>query len=354
MRAIKSKVHTLHIPQSVAKINVGLLVLLILMMLSGFNNNSCSTSSYSSEPKLRIPIAMETAKTDTAAVASSAAASKSRLLTVKEIKDSMRFPCNYVHDGFYLSASSECVNQVYQVLQTLQDDDVPVLVEVGGHDGITKSISLKASICLNVNTLLIEASPYNFNILKKSRAYDYTVNAALCEGESAVIQENPVNSGESKLADVHQAFSIFRIWEGSASKGSTFEISCTTLDDQLDELWSKAAPPGIDKSRLKLVHLILDVEGNEPIAIKGIQRYSPMQVSMETKFLDYKSRRAIDQWAEQHKLKLVNKKGDDSQYNFFTNSFQDNPELFYGARHKVPQNIYKTSLASKAYLFYGQ
>ena len=79
----------------------------------------------------------------------------------------MRLPCNYVHDGWYIEDSNEVLNyQVYQSLITMNDDDdIPVMIECGGHDGITKSISLKSSICLNMNTLLIEGSPTNFNAM---------------------------------------------------------------------------------------------------------------------------------------------------------------------------------------------
>ncbi|MGK3762146.1 MAG: hypothetical protein ACI8RD_014464 [Bacillariaceae sp.] len=46
----------------------------------------------------------------------------------------------------------------------MSDDVIPVLVECGGHDGITKSLTLKASMRLNMNTMLIEGSPFNFNV----------------------------------------------------------------------------------------------------------------------------------------------------------------------------------------------
>ena len=57
------------------------------------------------------------------------------------------------------------------------------LWNAGGHDGITKSLTLKSSRCLGVNTLLIEGSPNNYRTLKNTRPYDWTVNAALCDGD---------------------------------------------------------------------------------------------------------------------------------------------------------------------------
>jgi hypothetical protein len=172
------------------------------------------------------------------------------LLTVGEIKRTMRLPCNYVHDGFYLKDPNECLNQVYQVLQQLDDDDIPVLIEVGGHDGITKSISLKSSICLNVNTLLIEGSPTNYNIIRQTRAYYYddVVNAALCNGESVLMTNNPTNTGQNMVAR-------------SAGK-NTVQVRCTSLDAELDAL-----VPENQRHRLKIVHMILDFEGHEVHAI---------------------------------------------------------------------------------------
>ena len=121
--------------------------------------------------------------------------------TAGEMKQMMRLPCNYVHDGFYLHQSNEILHQVYHSLLEMDDSVVPLMIEVGGHDGITKSISLKASICLEMNVLLIEASPPNFNILKRSRSYDTTVNAALCNQEFALIAENTANTGETHIGE---------------------------------------------------------------------------------------------------------------------------------------------------------
>jgi hypothetical protein len=137
-------------------------------------------------------------------------------LTVGEMKRVMRLPCNYVHDGFYIGGSNEVVNQVYQTIMKLDDDIIPVVIESGGHDGITKSLSLKASMCLQVNTMLIEASPSNYNVLKQTRKYDLTVNAALCEQDYVELEENQVNSGETCIFD----------GKASANK-TTVQVPCT-------------------------------------------------------------------------------------------------------------------------------
>jgi len=60
----------------------------------------------------------------------------------------MELPCNYIHDGFYLRDSNVALNEVYMTLvdmieknnSTQADKIIPLVVEVGGHDGITKSI----------------------------------------------------------------------------------------------------------------------------------------------------------------------------------------------------------------------
>ena len=70
-------------------------------------------------------------------------------------------PCNYAHDGYYFRESNTIMEQVYQTLLELDDDDIPVVIECGGHDGISKTLSLNPSVCFHMNTFLIEANPSN-------------------------------------------------------------------------------------------------------------------------------------------------------------------------------------------------
>jgi len=263
-------------------------------------------------------------------------------LTVREMKEQMKLPCNYVHDGFYLKPSNEVLNQVYQSLMELNDDDVPVLVECGGHDGITKSLTLKASVCLQMNTLLIEASPSNFETLRQPRSCDLMVNAALCSGESVRLVESAVNSGQTRIA-------------GHQETGSGVTIRCTSLDAELDRL-RDTLPEG-QRDKLQLIFLVLDIEGQEPFAIDGIQRYSPKKVFMEVMHLNKPHKEKIFSWAKQHNLTKITSSGQDTSFNFHP-MIKDKPphlkSLLYGARSTVPQQTYKTSLASKAYMFYGE
>jgi hypothetical protein len=280
--------------------------------------------------------------------------------TVGEIKRSMILPCNYIHDGFYVTQSNEITNQVYHTLMELPDDVVPLMIEVGGHDGITKSTSLKVSRCLGVNTMLIEASPSNFRILEQTRPYDHIVNGALCEGDFAEMKESERNSGENKLQRPPSS--------GTTSSGNqnTVQVPCTTIDNELDKFRNEL--PTHLKDKLALVFLVLDVEGFEPIAIQGINRYSPMKAHIEwTTFSDEVSKKMIA-WAERHNLK-GSKCGQlkrDMCFNFHPTLFFDEgndktrkseqwmKDVFYGARVAIPDNTYLTSRASKAYMFYGE
>lgn len=273
----------------------------------------------------------------------------------------MTLPCNYVHDGFFVPHSNEITNQVYQTLMELKDDDiVPVFIEVGGHDGITKSMSLKVSRCLNVNTMLIEASPSNYKVLKKARSYDLTVNAALCEGDYAEMEESDKNSGQSKL---HRS--------GSSTRVQTVKVPCTTIDQEMDKL--KAMLPPHLQPKLELVFLVLDVEGFEPIAIKGLNEYSPMKAYIEWTRVSKEDNERMLKWATWHNLQ-----GDfcgplerDMCFNFHPTLFftqvgvEDEEEakplvqrwskdVFYGARFEVPKDTHVTSRASESYMFYGE
>ena len=71
--------------------------------------------------------------------------------TLSEMMNTMELPCNYIHDGFYLRDSNVALNEIYLTLvdmiekynSTQAEKIIPLVVEVGGHDGITKSISLR-------------------------------------------------------------------------------------------------------------------------------------------------------------------------------------------------------------------
>jgi len=280
------------------------------------------------------------------------------LMTARQMKEQMRLPCNYVHDGFYIEDSNEVLNQVYQSLVTMNDDDIPVVVECGGHDGITKSISLKSSICLNMNTLLIEGSPTNFNVLKHARKYDFTVNAALCDGDYVEMVDNSKNSGETHVASKREEKSL----SGSSTLSS--KIKCTSIDNELDKL--RDTLPESQRNKLKLIFLVLDVEGHEAVAIKGNKSYKPHKVMMEWKHLGSKDKTIVDDWAKQHGLVVSGNDGHrfdngyipaDRRWDYDA-TMLEKPEhlkkLFYGARRKHPAATWKTSKVSEAYMFYGQ
>jgi FkbM family methyltransferase len=280
--------------------------------------------------------------------------------TVGEIKQSMILPCNYVHDGFFVPHSSEFANQVYQTLMELPDDVVPLMIEVGGHDGITKSMSLKVSRCLGVNTMLIEASPSNYDVLEKSRPYDHTVNAALCEGDYAEMEESERNSGQSKLQRPSSG--------KTSSESKTVRVPCTSIDNEMDKFKDKL--PSHLKNKLALVFLVLDVEGFEPIAIKGINRYSPMKAYIEWTRVKEDDNKSMLKWAAKHNLHggMCGPLKRDMCFNFhptlfFDESGDETPQpppkpwmkdVFYGARLAVPEDTAVTSRASKSYIFYGE
>lgn len=278
-----------------------------------------------------------------------------RLLTVREIKERMVLPCNYVHDGYYVTDSNEILNQVHQsLLYHLQDDVIPVVVECGGHDGITKSQTLKVSRCLSMNTLLIEGSPSNYRVLERTRgSYDRTVHAALCEGESTQLVEHQINSGETHvLRGAREA-------EKLADTTQLVTAPCTSVDAELDKL--RQSLPRRQQDKLQLIMLVLDIEGHEGTAIDGVQKYTPHKVFMEEKHLSKPDREKVATWAQSHNLKAGCSKRQDTCYNFdpsINDGQQKSSErlqaLLYGARLRVPTNTYRTKEASQSYMFYGQ
>jgi len=241
--------------------------------------------------------------------------------------------------------SNEIVNQVYSTLMTLNDDDIPVIIECGGHDGITKSTTLKASRCLQMNTLLIEASLDNYNVLKNTRPYDWTVNKALCEEDFVYIQTKSNNSGENKIAK-------------NINPEEQEKVQCTSIDAELDQL--KETLPIELQDKFVFLLLVLDVEGFESIAIKGNTKYKPLKAILETDKANKNKKKGIAEWAEMHELldpKGFGKYARDTMYNFDP-LVEESPKhiktLFYGARQFIPESNYQTSVVSPAYMFYGE
>ena len=278
-----------------------------------------------------------------------------RLLTVREMKERMVLPCNNVHDGRYIRDSNEVLNQVHQsIMYHLEDDIIPVIIEVGGHDGITKSQTLKASRCLAVNTLLIEASRNNYNVLKQARGnYYWTVNAALCDGDSIEMVENAVNSGETHVLREGE--------DVNNTKRVITHTRCTSIDAELDEL--AATLPVEQRSKLQLIFLVLDVEGHEASATDGIQKYTPHKVFMEEQHLKPTDRKKIAQWADSHGLKGKTCTKRDTCYNFdpLIAHARRSPEsservksLLYGARLRIPDRTARTSRVAQSYWYYGE
>ena len=271
-----------------------------------------------------------------------------RLLTVREMKDRMVLPCNYIHDGYYISDSNEMVSQVYLSLaKHFEDDIIPVFVEVGGHDGITKSLSLKASRCLAMNTLLIEASPITYRTLEQARGkYDWTVHAALCSGDSVDLVQVDMNSGANHVAKGPQ----------EAEKETTVKVNCTSVDAEIDKL--RTLLPTELQDKLQLAMLVLDVEGFEATAIEGIQKYRPQKVFMETKHLSQPARKQIDTWATAHNLTSSKCNRQDTCFNFDPLIGEQPPaylkSILYGARLKNPPHTYLTKKSSEAYMFYSE
>jgi len=273
----------------------------------------------------------------------------SQFWTVGEIKKHrMILPCNFVHDGYYLQQSNEVAYQVFQSLMELDDDIIPFVIEAGGHDGITKSLSLKSSRCFGVNTLLIDASPFNYKVLHKTRAYDRTVHAALCDDIKGTVQmmENSVNSGENKV--------VSTLGKTKKKKGMV-EVQCTSLDAELDKI--RDLLPDHQKDKIQLIFLVLDIEGFEAVATKGLIKYRPHKLMMEWKHIpDPKAKEWLTKWLQIHGL--VGKKcGTDHCFNYQSMIGQNvdlTKRIFYGARKTHPADTHKTSRASKSYFFYGE
>jgi FkbM family methyltransferase len=237
------------------------------------------------------------------------------------------------------------------------DDVIPVMIEVGGHDGITKTMSLKVSRCLHVNTMLIEASPTNYNILAQARPYDTTVHGALCETRSgyATMKEDERNSGQSKL---------LRDGESSSSSFGTVRVPCTTIDHEMDKLQSRVPQQHL-RSKIRLIFLVLDVEGYESVAVGGIHRYPPTKAYIEWTRVTEDQDERMTSWAKSHGLTgtLCGPLRRDLCFNWGPTLFYDDVptvepvpfwrELFYGSRKEHPKHTATTSDVSKSYMYYG-
>ena len=124
----------------------------------------------------------------------------------------------------------------------------------------------------------------------------------MCDGDYVETVDDSKNSGET-----HVAASNGKDLSGSSTLSS--KIKCTSSDNELDKLRDTLSESQRDK--LKLIFLVLDVEGHEPVAIKGNKRYKPQKVMMEWKNLKSKDKIVVDDWAGQHGLVIS---GNDGRY----------------------------------------
>lgn len=156
--------------------------------------------------------------------------------------------------------------------------------------------------------------------------------------------EKAENSGETHIASAE------------SSPEETVTAKCTSIDAELEKL--KATLPAEQQDKLKMIFLVLDIEGYEAFAINGIQKFIPQKAFMETKSLRRPDQHKINRWAAQHNLTgRSTGRRENMCYNFDL-KMSETPDhlkkLLYGARSAIPENSYKTSDASKAYMFYGE
>ena len=104
---------------------------------------------------------------------------------------------------------------------------------------------------------------------------------------------------------------------------------------------------------MKFIFLVLDVEGNEKVAIKGIQKYTPSKAMVEVKF---GNKGVAEEWATKNGLvgDKCGKHGDDVCYNFTSKNAAYPKNVFYGARSYHPPDNFRTSKVSSAYMHYGR
>lgn len=159
--------------------------------------------------------------------------------------------------------------------------------------------------------------------------------------------ENKKNTGETKITR-----------DGSETSDKlVLRTQCTSIDAEIDKLRDQL-PPHL-QSKIELIHLVLDVEGYEPIAINGIQKYSPRKAMMEENKHEDEDRAKIAKWAKSHGLVGQACSGMDTCYNYdpMVEELEDElkKKLFYGARETfVKMNDWRTSKASKGYMYYGE
>ena len=209
------------------------------------------------------------------------------------------------------------------------------MIEAGGHDGITKSTSLLSSICLNINILMVEASSINYNVLKKSRPYDTTINAALCTEDFVYMQSSNVNSGENQVSNKQQGE----------------KVACTSFDKELHKIESQLGPG----QNLKLIMMVLDIEGHEIQALEGLKDFKPMKADIETKFGRAAKKEFYEKWEVDMGFRTKRKNSqNDSMFGFTdVSKYKQSHEILYGARISVPRTDYRTSVVSPSYKFYG-
>ena len=184
----------------------------------------------------------------------------------------------------------ELAEKIFVICKSAFESKPGVYVEAGANDGLRYSNTLRLQNELNWTGLLIEPSSRAFNELVINRPDNINLNYALVGDHQVNSLRGTFTSGsllssahkDLKFRDVavlrHKIRGIARLRKIIGLRPKIFEsiVPASTLDALLDQSGS-----------LNVNLLSLDVEGYELEALKGLSRYQPNILVIETRDMNF-------------------------------------------------------------------
>lgn len=177
-------------------------------------------------------------------------------------------------------------SKIFRLCKHIFGNEPGTFIEAGANDGVAYSNSIRLELELNWNGILIEPGIPAYEALKINRPGNLNLNLALAASVLDRSVSGTFTSG-SLLSSGHRELryrDIARLnhkFKGIASLRALFNLKPSVT---LVDIEATTIDKVIENSGKKTINLLsLDIEGMEADALRGMERYRPQLIVVETR-----------------------------------------------------------------------